>query len=534
MRHRAMWLIAILLVASNALSQSQHPSKPMPRLEHRDGRHALIVDGAPYLVLGAQVGNSSAWPAMLPKVWPAIEQLHANTIEIPIYWEQFEPAPGRFDTSLVDLILRQAADHHVRVVLLWFGTWKNGSGHYMPLWLKERPERYPHVVAKDGRTVDSPSPHALALREADARAFRALMRHLKNVDLARTVIMVQVENEPGTWGSIRDYSPEAERLFRAPVPATLTSALGVARTGSWPEVFGDDADEFFHAWSVASFVGAVAEAGKAEYPLPLYVNAALRDPLVPPRAGSYESGGATDNVLGIWKAAAPAVDILAPDIYQDDPRRYRRVLELYARPDNPLFVPETSHTPETARMFFPALGRGAIGWAPFGVDFTAYDAARLGEPRLTEAALAPFALNYRLLEPIMREVARLNADGALKAVAEERDEHVQTLDFERWTAVVSYGSPTFGPDRPNGNPEPIGRAVVARLGDDEFLVAGVFCRVDFRVTDTARQREFLRVEEGSYVHGEFRPVRIWNGDQTDWGLNFTSAPEVLRVRLATF
>jgi beta-galactosidase GanA len=436
------------------------------------------------------------------------------------------------------MLIQQARSHRVRLVLLWFGTWKNGSSHYVPLWMKRQPARYPRLVGKDGRRVDSPSPHAAATLEADTRAFRALMRHLKAVDHARTVILVQVENEPGTWGSVRDYSPAAQALFEAPVPAELMRALGKAGPAdNWTTVFGADADEFFHAWSVARFVGQVAAAGKAEYPLPLYANAALRDPIAKPPAGGYESGGPTDNVLAIWKAAAPAIDILAPDIYMSDGPRYARVLELYGRPDNPLFVPENGDAPEYAKYFFAALGQQAIGWAPFGVDYTASAQSPLGAPRHNEETLAPFALNYRLAAPIARELAGLSFEGKLHAAVEEKDEHTQTIDLGRWKAVVTYGVPAFGFGRdPRGNPEPVGRVLVGELGGDRFLVAAFFCRVDFQPTDAASgaQREYVRVEEGGYEAGVFRPIRIWNGDETDWGLNFNSAPQVLRVSLGTY
>jgi beta-galactosidase GanA len=509
----------------------------LPQLVKKDGRHALFVDGAPFLILGAQCGNSSAWPETLPKVWPALEYLGANTLEAPVYWEQFEPEPGRFDTSIVDLMIEQARARRLRLVLLWFATWKNGSSHYMPLWMKREPEKYPRMQRADGTRVDSPSPHARAALEADKNAFRALMRHLKAVDPGHTVIMVQVQNEPGTWGSVRDFSPAAEALFRAPVPEELLIALGKRERagGAWPAVFGGDADEFFHAWSIGRFIGEVAAAGKAEYPLPLYVNAALRDPLNPPPAAHYESGGPTDNVLSIWKAAAPAIDLLAPDIYQPDGVRHKKVLELYARPDNALFVPEVGSSPSTARYFFAALGKGAIGWAPFGVDYVAYANAPLGAPRHNEESLAEFALNYRAVGPIMREVALANFEGRLAAVAEEKGEPTVSLDFGRWKATVTYGVSAFGPGTdPKGNAEPSGRAVIVKLADDEFLVTGLFCRVDFRSTKQGTQREYVRVEEGVYENGRFRAARIWNGDQTDWGLNFASAPQILRVSLGTF
>jgi beta-galactosidase GanA len=532
-----LFTLAALIVLLSGLcaitTRAQADNNSLPHLVTENGRHALIVDGAPFLILGAQCHNSSAWPAMLPKVWPAMEYLHANTLEIPVYWEQFEPEPEKFDTSIVDTLLKQAREHNVRLVLLWFGTWKNGSSHYIPPWMKSQPDKYPRIIGKAGRRVDSPSPHAPATLAADIHAFSALMRHLKAKDTRHTVIMVQVENEPGSWNTVRDFSPEAQKLFTGPVTAELLQALGTnaPAAGNWSEVFGTNADEYFHAWSVARFIGQVAAAGKAEYPLPLYVNAALRDPLTPGPANTYESGGPTDNVLWIWKVAAPAIDLLAPDIYQNDSARYRKVLELYSRPDNALFVPETRGSAQSARMCFTALGQGSIGWSPFGLDYTKYANQPLGASRLTEESLAQVALNYKILGPIMREVARLNFAGKLQAVAEEQGEITQTLDFGNWQAVVSYGVTRNG--APKGNSEPIGRALIAKIGENEFLVTGAFCRVDFKAA-SGGQRDFLRVEEGGYEKGTWHPLYIWNGDETDWGLDFSSAPQVLCVSLGTY
>ena len=537
--------LIVVRVMCAAAVENHGDKNLLPHLAYESGRHALIVDGAPFLILGAQCNNSSAWPAMLPKVWPAIDYLHANTLEAPVYWEQFEPEPGKFDTSVVDTLIHQARNHGVRLVLLWFGTWKNGSSHYLPAWMKSEPEKYPRIMGKNGQHVDSPSPHAPATLEADIHAFSALMRHLKSADTQHTVIMVQVENEPGSWGSVRDFSPLAQKLFQEPVPAELLTVAGtnVMKRGNWSEVFGANADEYFHAWSVARFIGQVAAAGKIEYPLPMYVNVALRDPLTPGSAGSYESGGATDNVLWIWKIAAPAIDILAPDIYQNDSVHYRKVLQLYAQPDNALLVPETRGSAEMARMCFAALGNGAIGWSPFGIDYTGYANQPLGVPNLTEASLGQIALNFKMIEPIMRQVARLNFEGQLQAVAEEPGETTQTMDFGNWKAIVSYGvSPARFGGIARGNSDPIGRALIAKIGENEFLIAGAFCRIDFRAT-SGMQRDFLRVEEDgspptkSALHPAteiFNPMRIWNGDQTDWGLNFTSAPQILRVKLGTY
>jgi hypothetical protein len=538
------------------LFNGQTPARaanPMPRIIASDGRYALLVDGAPFLILGAQCHNSSAWPATLPKVWAAIDDLHANTLEIPIYWEQFEPEPGKFDSSVVDLIIKGAREHNVRLVLLWFGTWKNGSGHYIPLWAKSHPEIFTHITGDHGRSVDSPSPLAEACRQADTKAFRVLMSHLKSVDAVHTVIMIQVENEPGAWGSIRDYSPAADKVFAAAVPAAFLKALGGknganSSSGNWREVFGNNADEYFHAYWVAHYIGQVAAAGKAEYPLPMYVNVALRDPLSNPRAGTYESGGATDNVLDIWKAAAPAIDILCPDIYLNDSAKYLAVLDHYSRPDNALFVPETSGTGAGSRMCFAALGHGAIGWSPFGLDYT----------RATPESIAPVGMNYRMLEPIMREVARLNFAGKVQAVEEEAGRTNATLDFGAWGAIINFrvsgrssGGFGGGPGAPaaTNTPPPLrGRALVAQIKEDQFFITGSSCTIEFKPASGAH-RDWLRVEEAEPLAGKpnsshhgrdyspasaFRVNRILNGDETDHALPFGTTPQTLRVTLGTY
>ena len=538
-------VLAIFVAASVvAPLHAQVKKRPIPRIVQEDGRYALLVDDAPYLMLGAQVHNSSSWPAELPKVWPAMEYLHVNTVEMPVYWEQIEARQGEYDFTLVDTLLAEARKHQVHLVLLWFGTWKNGSQHYMPEWMKLDTVKYPHVTGKNGDAVDSPSPFAAASLELDKKAFAAFMRHLKAVDPERTVIMVQVENESGTWGSLRDYSPAANKLFESPVPPEVLSAIqvkAVSPAPNWQEAFGPEAEVNFHAWAVAKYVGQVAAAGKASYPLPMYANAALRDPLKPGAPGTYESGGPTDNVLNIWKAEAPALDVLAPDNYTNDPVAYLKVLELYHRSDNPLFVPETGGA-NNPRFFFSALGLQAIGFSPFGLDYTRQRTpADPSYPR--EEALAPWAMNYALIGPMMRDVARLNFEGKLQALAEEQGKTTQILPFGSWNAVVSYGAPNRGPAA--GNPEPEGRALVAQLKDNQFLgteeqrksqniVAGTGQNPSALIDGKWLHRQFLRVEEGTYENGAFKFLRIWNGDETDYGLSFGAEPIVLRVSLATY
>jgi hypothetical protein len=534
--------------------QAEGEVSSLPRIVEQDGRHALLVDGEPYLILGAQANNSSAWPAMLPKVWPAMEAMHVNTVELPIYWEQFEPEPGRFDTSVVDTILREAREHDFRLIMLWFATWKNGSNHYMPPWIKLDAERYPNMIGRDGKAVDSPSPHAAATLEADKKAFVAFMRHLKEADPQQTVIMVQVENEPGTWNAVRDFSPAAQKVFDGPVPPEVLSATQKTASpdANWSTVFGKDADEFFHVWHVARFIGQVAEAGKAEYPLPLYVNGSVREPIKPAWPPDYQVGGPNDNVFELWKAAAPAIDFVAPDIYARDTASYLKLLDFYNRPDNALFVPETIGQGNFPRFFYAALGRGAIGYAPFGLDFTRRLATRTGAPLTREEFVGPTATNYRIFRPMARKIARLNFEGKLQTAVqgekEPRPEQLaaapasqglagppdRVLHFDGWDAAVAFG--TFGRNgvRPKPIPiEPGGRALVAQLGENQFLVTGLAARVVFYPTGKSSGRvwQYLAVEEGEYEDSDFQPQRILNGDQTDWGLIFAETPSVLRVSL---
>jgi hypothetical protein len=531
-------LIGSMVVALSGAAWAQADGNSRPHLVSQDGRHALIVDGKPFLMLGAQCHNSSAWPAMLPGVWRAVESLHANTLEVPIYWEQVEPQPGKYDFSSVEVLLQQARQHKVRLVFLWFASWKNGSNHYMPPWMKSDAQKYPNIVGRNGQSVDSPSPHARAAMEADARAFAAVMGYLKKSDPQHTVLMVQVQNEPGTWGSVRDYSPTAQQQFEGPVPAELLGPevleslnRPVGSRGTWLEVFGDDADEYFHAWSVARYVQHVAAAGKAVNPLPLYVNAALRDPLSNPRPSSYESGGPTDNVIPIWKAAAPAVDLLAPDIYLSGSERILKVLDLYGRPDNPLFVPEIGSGPENARYLYTVLARGGIGFAPFGVDNSEQGPA---EDAASDARLAPLAQEYAAAGSMMRELARWGFEGRLRAAVEREDHGEQTIDLGAWQMVVAFGASRGR--RAQANTEPIGRVLVARLGESEFVVMGSLARITFRPAGgrAGRDWQYLKVEEGRYENGTFALSRIRNGDETDWGgPRFGAVPAVLRITLVT-
>lgn len=514
---RLLFGLLVLLMTNAVFAQRV---TELPRLIEKDGRHALLVDGKPFLILGGQAHNSSAWPGMLPQVWTAIEAMHANTLEVPIYWEQIEPQPGVFDFSVLDTLLVQARAHEVKLILLWFATWKNGSNHYMPEWMKQDAKRYPNITGKDGRWVDSPSPHTQSAMELDAKAFTEVMKHLKEADSQHTVIMVQVQNEPGAWGSVRDYSKTAQKLFDAQVPmellkASVLNALNkpVVAKGTWTEVFGTDADEYFHAWSVAHYIEFVAAAGKKVNNLPLVVNAALRDPLSNPSADNYESGGPTDNVIPIWKAAAPSIDLLAPDIYLAGSERVLKVLELYSRPDNALFVPEIRNSDEYARYLYAVLGHGGIGFSPFGID----DNGAGWSKAETEERYFLLGQDYATLRPMMHEMAQWCFDGKVKAVVEHEDREAQTIDLGAWKATISFGVPLR--NRAKEEEKPFGKALIVSLGENEFLLMGTNCHFTFEPQGKNKGKawQYLKVEEGQYQSGTFKLLRIRNGDETDWG-----------------
>jgi Domain of unknown function (DUF5597)/Glycosyl hydrolases family 35 len=512
------------------------PASEAPRLERKEGRYTLLVDGRPYLILGGQIHNSSAWPSELPQVWKSMAALHANTIEAPVYWEQFEPREGQFDFNNVDQLVEGARANNLHVVLLWFGTWKNGNMHYVPAWVKNDAKRFPNVIRPDGEPIDVLSPLSRNTLDADKAAFVALTRHLKQIDgEAHTILLIQVENESGNIGSVRDNSPEANRLFAGQVPSDLLAAAH-KQPGTWKDVFGSEADETFQAYYQAKYINEIAAAGKQEFNIPYYINVWIDYPsaelpqrqLDTPGIG-YPSGGAVQKLVGLWRALAPSIDMIGPDIYTNDSPFYRQVLDAYHRPDNPLWVPETGRDDSFAKFLYYALGDGAIGFSPFGVDQTGWNI-------LGDQPWKRHSANFALIGPMSREIAQFEFDGKLKTAVEEPGKDTQEIDFGEWQATISFGFPQSDGRRAPGTPDAHGTALIAQLGPDEFLVTGEDVSVSFHLPGKLPwiHSQIITAEQGMYENGAWKPLRLWNGDETDRGLCFHEKPEVVHVTMGRF
>ena len=507
-----------------------------PRIEQKDGRYTLLVEGRPFLILGGQIHNSSSWPSEFPQVWKSMEALHANTVEAPVYWEQFEPREGHFDYTNVNQLVEGARAHNLHVVVLWFGTWKNGNMHYVPAWVKNDPKRFPNVIRPDGEPIDVLSANSRNTLDADKAAFVALTRHLKEIDgEAHTVLLIQVENESGNVGSVRDNSAESNKEFAGQVPNDLLAAAH-RQPGTWTQVFGAEADEIFQAYHQAKYINEIAAAGKREINIPFYVNVWIDYPagalpqrqLDSPGVG-YPSGGAVQKLVGLWRSLAPSIDMIGPDIYAEDSKFYHQVMAAYHRPDNPLWIPETGRDDSFGKLFFGALGEGAIGFSPFGVDQDGWNI-------LGDTPWKSHSANFALIGPMSREIAQLEFDGKLKTAVEEPGQATQELDFGAWQVTVSFGFP-----QPDGRPAPgtkdaHGAALVAQLGPDEFLVTGVDASVVFHLPGKLPwiHSQIVTAQQGAYDGGTWKPVRLWNGDETDRGLCFFQKPEVVRVTMGRF
>jgi hypothetical protein len=515
----------------------------MPQLVRTGTHFQLLVDGKPYLILGGQAHNSSATnPKDLIPVWNSLVAMHANTAEVPIYWELIEPEQGHFDFQTVDDVIQGARQRGLHLVLLWFGTWKNGNMSYTPGWVKADQSKYFRAIDELGQPMNVISPLCKAAEQADETAFAAVMAHIKSVDSAEhTVIMVQVENETGLYGTDRDYSPQATRRYDSSVPAKLMTYLQSHRdhlmpalreawsqnqfrtSGTWPEVFGSLAPEAFSAWSVARYVDGVAAAGKKVYPLPMYCNNWLVGSGVV-RAGQFPSGGPTIHVLDIWKAAAPHIDMLAPDIYMPE---WLETAAAFHRPDNPLYVPETAFMPPFAAYAYADLAEfNGLGFSPFGIDHGVQNR------ELTQQGKA-LAQVYKVLEPLLPMIEKYQYTGKLFSVVQGIDNQSAVFLTPALAAVASF-TPRyfFGPPPTTQRPaylRPRGGGIVIELGPDDYVVAGSGFQLNFwQLQGPLRAPEYLSIDQGTFHGTQWIEERRLNGDEQH--VDLFRFPGILRVR----
>ncbi len=522
--------IALILVGCTQKTDSDN-IVASPHLEKQGHVTQLIVEGKPWLILGCELGNStSSSRAYLAPYWQKLKDCGVNTVLAVVSWEQVEPVEGQFDFTVVDNLLTDARAHDMKLALLWFGSWKNGITSYTPTWVKRDSKRFPLAQTPQGKQLPILTTLGEATCQADAKAFAAMMRHLRETDAQRqTVVMVQMENEVGLHGYPRDYCPQAEKAFRAPVPPTLTGWLkqhadsllpetmdawkagGCKTEGTWEEVFGanDRAAEIFMAWHYASYMENITAAGKAEYPLPVFVNAWIVQP-EDTRPGNYPSGGPQAQNHDIWRAAAPHIDILSPDIYLND---YPLELSRYVRSGNPVFVPESRSGQNGAANAAYTIGAaGGIGYSPFGF-----------ERNCDAEENATFCSFYRKAGRIAPQLLAAQAENRIGAAWLKGDNPMRVKDTITIDSVsivcelVSSGMRNGGAPQLTGgtyDPEAIGYAIAMHQADGSYLFLGSNVRVTFLPADGKGFVGLAKVTEGDFDEdGRWMEGRWLNGDE---------------------
>jgi hypothetical protein len=521
---RRFWVGIVTLWAGVACVQPAHAQDPasLPHLERHGTATRLIVDARPYLILGGELGNSSASDTryMLP-VWPKLKAMHLNTVLMPVYWELIEPEEGRFDFALVDSLITAARSNALKIVVLWFGSWKNSMSCYVPSWIKTDQHRFPRARMRDGKALEILTPFSDENRNADARAFARLMKHIRDIDAGhRTVVMVQVENEIGLIPEAKDYCTEATHAFAGQVPpdfveylqqhkGTLTddvrlawSTRGLKTSGTWEEVFstGLATDEIFMAWHFARYTNAVAQAGKQEYPLPMYVNAALNRPNH--RPGQYPSAGPLPHLMDVWKAAAPQIDFLAPDIYVPDLAAW---LGKFDRDGNAVFIPEVDRHQSVANAFF-AFGRhNAMGYSPFSVENAdAQESLRVSEAYDILRQISPLILEHQGTETI----SGFLLDSASQTAEIRLGDYLFSVKHEE---TWPYAPRNDGAHHRYGG-------LIIMMARDEFIIAGSGVLVTFQSSAGGRAiAGIASIEEGECENGRWTAGRRLNGDEDHQG-----------------
>jgi len=494
----------------------------LPRLVKTGNSTQLLVDGKPFFILGGELGNSTASStAYMQPVWPKLKAMHLNTVIAPVYWELMEPTEGKFDFTLVDDLLRDARKHQMKLVILWFGAWKNSMSCYAPAWVKTDLKRFSRVEDDHGVPQEIMTPFEPRNLEIDKKAFVRLMQHLREVDGQHTVITVQVENEIGMLPTARSYDPLANAAFNQQVPAQLLNYLqrekknlkpefaavwqkqGSKTKGSWEEVFGKSlaTDEIFMAWHYATFTNALTVAGKAAYPLPMYVNAALNRPGVPP--GKYPSAGPLPHLMDVWLAGAPALDMLAPDFYNPN---FEHWGDLYTRGGNPLFIPEHRFEDGVDAKAFFAFGHyNCLAFSPFAIE---------GSDTLKGA---PIGKAYELLQQVTPLLGKYQPAGQVRGFLLQKDSAARTttLGDYRFTAKHEFTLGwSLGAKKAEWSP---GGGLLIAVAPDEFYLVGTGLVVTCEPLAKGKRAGYISVDEGHFESEKWVPGRRLNGDQDHQG-----------------
>ena len=488
-----------------------------PYLRKQGSATQLMVDGKPFLVLGGELHNSSSsCLAYMEPIWQRMVDLNFNTVLAPVSWMQFEPEEGQFEFDLVDGLIEGARRHGLRLIFLWFGSWKNGMSSYIPEWVKSDYERFPRARVRHGRPVEVLSTLSKANSQADATAFAALMRRVKEVDGSdHTVIIIQVENEVGLLGDSRDRCREAEEAFAGPVPEAFVDYLVTNKeallshlrnaweasdcetAGTWEALFGrgTHTDEIFMAWHYARYIDAVTAAGRAEHDIPMFVNAWLAEP--PATPGYYPTGGPLPHVMDIWQAAGEHIDFLAPDIYSP---RFQEWCRDYTQQGNPLFIPEMTREAVGARNVFYAIGQHeAMGTSPFAVD------------SIEGPATAPFSKSYAALRQMAPLILEHQGLGRTTGFLLDKDHPSASRELGGYNLDITL-------DAVFGYRAELGYGLIINTGPDEFFGVGSGFRVAFRPTTPGpRFAAIGAVDEGAFRDGQWVPGRQLNGDENDQG-----------------
>lgn len=493
----------------------------VPAIKNSAAGGQLIIGGKPYLLLAGELGNSSAGTAaQADSVLPKLAQMHLNTVLMPVAWDEIEPTEGNFDFHILDHWIDVAREQHLHLVLLWFGSWKNGFSNYAPSWVMDNPRRFPRAVSNDGTQLEILSTLSTETEKSDERAFSALMKHVRDEDQdQQTILMVQVENEVGYLGRGRDRSKVADQLFQGAVPEKLIHNLQANRSSfsaelsshfnpegkTWREVFGDAADEVFMTWNYAQYIQQVAQAGKQAYPLPMYVNCQL--PAPNERAGEYPSGGPHPAYLEVYRVTAPSIDFYSPDIYWPN---FEYWINRYKLSGNAVFVPEARVDSAPYNALYAYGEAKAFGFSPFGVD-------SLQSNTDSNNSATGISGAYGVLDSLSDMILSAQATDSIRGMALHQDS-------PRPTQTISLGGYLFEatlsrswPNRTLSTND--GAMLIIQSSPNEFYIAGSGLTVSFyRDPDVdTKQSGISSIEEVSRSGNKWVTNQQLNGDQSNQG-----------------